>query len=157
MIALKLRGDGMSCRKLMIAGSLALATFGLAACETTEGYRQKMTGWQGRTGDDLLIEWGNPLERSNLSDGRQVWSYKKRSEVTSGDYYRDESRQVTRHVKDKDGKDRTETITETYPVYVPKSTTELECTTRFILTQAPAQRIEDVKFEGNGCVAEEKS
>jgi hypothetical protein len=147
----------MFIRKLLFAASVCAASLALAACETAEGYRQQMTGWQGRTGDDLLVEWGNPLERSNLSDGRQVWSYKKRSEVTSGDYYRTESRQATRRFRDKDGKERTETITETFPVYVPRSTTLLECTTRFILTPAPALRIEDVKFEGDGCVAPEKN
>jgi hypothetical protein len=150
-------GLDMSIRKLVFAAALGASALGLAACETAEGYRQKMTGWQGRSGDDLLVEWGNPLERSSLSDGRQVWSYKKRSEVTSGDYYRDESRQVTRKFKDKDGKEKSETITETFPVYVPKSTTILECTTRFVLTQPPALRIEDVKFEGDGCVAPEKN
>ena len=95
----------MSIRKLVFAAALGASALGLAACETAEGYRQQMSGWQGRTGDDLLVEWGNPLERSSLSDGRQVWSYKKRSEVTSGDYYRDESRQVTRKFRDKDGKE----------------------------------------------------
>ena len=53
----------MSIRKLVFAAFLGASALGLAACETAEGYRQKMTTWQGRTGDDLMVEWGNPLER----------------------------------------------------------------------------------------------
>lgn len=134
--------------------TFAAAAMTLSGCVSAEGYRQQMSTWQGRMGDDLIIEWGAPQDRSTLSDGRQVWSYSRSSVEQQAGYYRDEQRQVKRTVTDKDGKQRVETITETFPVWQPPQSYTSACTTRFVLS--PAQRIETVTFEGNGCVAPEQ-
>ena len=143
----------MTFRKLAMAASAALAAT-LSACVTEEGYRQEMSTWQGRMGDDLLIAWGPPDRRSTLSDGRELWSYARTTVNEQAGYYRDEQRQVTRTFTDKDGKTRTETITETYPVWQPPQTYRSTCETRFVLA---AQRIQEVTFNGNGCVAPERN
>jgi hypothetical protein len=130
------------------------AALALCACVTEEGYRQEMATWQGRMGDDLLIAWGPPANRSALSDGREVWLYHKTTENRQEGYYRDEQRQVTRTITDKDGKQKTETITETFPVWQPPQVYRQTCETRFVLS--PAQRIQEVSFNGNGCVAPER-
>ncbi|MDP3738474.1 MAG: hypothetical protein Q8R02_13860 [Hyphomonadaceae bacterium] len=132
----------------------AAASLTLAACVTEEGYRKEMATWQGRMGDDLLIKWGPPSSKSTLSDGREVWLYNKTTVNEQAGYYRDESRQVTRKFKDKDGKEKTETITETYPVWQPPQTYRSSCQTRFVLA---AQRVQEVGFDGNGCVAPEQN
>jgi hypothetical protein len=147
----KLKVAIMSIRKMMAA----LACLILAACETAEGYRQQMTGWQGRPGDDLLIEWGPPDSKATLSDGREMWQYEKSFVSESAGYYRDETRQATRTFTDKDGKQRSETISETYPVWQPPTTTRSFCATRFVLSTA--RRIEQVSFDGNACVAPERN
>mgnify|MGYP003412227480 CR=1 FL=1 len=134
--------------------ALAAAAITLAACVTEEGYRQEMVTWQGRMGDDLLIKWGPPQAKSTLSDGREVWLYNKTTVNEQAGYYRDESRQVTRTFRDRDGKEKTETITETFPVYQPPQTYRSTCQTRFVLA---AQRIQEVGFDGNGCVAPEQN
>jgi hypothetical protein len=133
---------------VMAAGAM------LSACETAEGYRQQMSTWQGRTGDDLVIRWGPPQQRQSLSDGREVWVYDKTTETRQEAYYRDEKRNVTRTFTDKDGKQKTETIEETFPVLQPARTIRTSCQTRFVLA---AQRVQDVTFEGDACVAEERN
>jgi hypothetical protein len=135
--------------------ALALAASLVAACETVEGYRQQMASWQGRMGDDLLIDWGPPDERTSLSDGRILWSYRRDFTTQTGGYYRDETRNVTRTYTDKDGQKRTETISETFPVWEPPTTRDTWCATRFILS--PTQRIEQVSFDGPACVAAERN
>ena len=102
-----------------------------------------------------MIAWGAPDERSTLSDGREMWSYYKTSVTESAGYYRDETRNVTRTFTDKDGKSKTETITETFPVWQPPTTYRSNCSTRFILSSA--KRIEQVSFDGNACVAAERN
>jgi hypothetical protein len=141
----------MKFRFLAIA---AVAAAALSACATEEGYRQEMSSWQGRMGDDLVIAWGPPNARSSLSDGREVWSYNKTTVNEQSGYYRDEKRNVTRTFTDKDGKSKTETITETFPVWQPPQTYTSSCETRFVLS---AQRIQEVSFNGNGCVAPERN
>lgn len=143
----------MTFHKLALAAPVVLA-LALSACVTEEGYRQQMATWQGRIADDLVIEWGAPQEKSTLSDGRQVWTYNRSSVEQQAGYYRDEQREVKRVITDKDGKQRTETITETYPVWQPPQTYTSACTTRFVLSRM--QRIEEVRFEGNACLAEER-
>lgn len=138
-------------RLRLIAGALA-SMLAIAACVTEEGYRQEMGTWQGRMADDLLIAWGPPDSKSALSDGRELWSYAKTTVNQQAGYYRDEKREVTRTFTDKDGKAKTETITETYPVWQPPQTYRSTCETRFVLA---AQRIQEVTFNGNGCVAPE--
>lgn len=141
--------------RITLAALGLVAALALSACETSEGYRQQMSTWQGRMGDDLMIAWGPPADRTTLSDGRQMWSYDRAFRSESAGYYRDESRQVTRTYTDRDGKQRIETITETFPVWQPPSVTHSSCTTRFILS--PSQRIEQVTFEGDACLAPERN
>ncbi len=126
----------------------------VAGCETAEGYRQEMSTWQGRHGDDLLIAWGPPDRTAKLSDGREMWSYEKSYVRESAGHYRDETRQVTRTFTDEDGERRSETISETFPVWEPPSTWRSSCDTRFVLT--PTHRIDQVSFEGDACVAPEQ-
>ncbi len=127
----------------------------LGACETAEGYRQEMSTWQGRTSDDLLIQWGPPTSKGALTSGGEVWAYDKEFTTEIAGYYQDESRQVTRTFTDKDGKQKTETITETFPVWRPPSVTHSTCSTHFVIT--PAHRIEQVTFDGDACVAPERN
>lgn len=133
--------------------AIAAAAFTLAACATAEGYRQQMSMWEGRLGDDLMIDWGPPVDRSMLDNGRELWTYHKTQVTESEGYYRDETRTVTRTFTDRDGKTRTEQIQETFPVWQPPQTYHSECQTRFVIGQS--RRIEQVSFEGNGCVAPE--
>lgn len=139
----------MSSRFFMIVAAGALL---LSACETAEGYRQRMSLWQGRLSDDLVIDWGAPQDKAALNDGREVWTYSRTSVSQSAGYYRDETRQVKRTFTDKEGKQKTETIEETFPVWVPPTTTRSNCQTRFIV--GASHRIEQVSFDGDGCVAE---
>jgi hypothetical protein len=140
--------------KLRFLAVAIAAAATLSACVTEEGYRQEMGSWQGRMGDDLLIAWGPPDSRSGLSDGREVWNYRKTTVNEQAGYYRDEKRNVTRTFTDKEGKTKTETITETYPVWQPPQTYRSTCETRFVLG---GQRIQEVSFNGNGCVAPERN
>jgi hypothetical protein len=140
-------------RNIVLAAAGIGAALSLAACETAEGYRQQMSTWQGKPGDDIIIQWGQPQNRNVLSDGREVWIYNKVSEQHYDSYYKDEQRQVKRTFTDKDGKQKTETITETYPVLQPARTVRSACETRFVLAQRVVQ---EVTFTGEACVAEEK-
>jgi hypothetical protein len=133
----------------LLAGVLALA-----ACATAEGYRQRMTQEIGRTTDDVLVRWGPPESRTPMSNERELWVYTKTMIDERAGYYRDEKREVTRTFTDKDGKQKSETITETYPVWQPPQTYRSTCTTRFVIGGG---RVEDVTFDGEGCVAEEIS
>jgi hypothetical protein len=132
----------------------ALAASLLAACETTEGYRQQMVGWQGRSSDELLVQWGPPTSKSTMSDGRELWQYQKETVTETAGYYQDQTRQVMRTVTDEDGKQRQETISETYPVWQPPTTSRSNCSTRFVVNKA--HLVEQVTFDGAACVAPEQ-
>jgi len=99
-----------------------------------------------------MMRWGPPHERAQMSAGREMWSYTKTTVDERAGYYRDETREVKRTFTDKDGKKQTETIEETFPVWVPPQVIRSTCATRFVLGGG---RVEDVTFEGEGCVAEE--
>lgn len=144
----------MMFRTIVSLGVLA-STLALAACETAEGYRQQMSTWQGRHGDDLIIAWGPPDSTAMLSDGREMWEYDKTYIHESAGHYRDETRQVTRTFVDDEGHTRSETISESYPVWEPPTTSRSHCSTRFVLTDT--RRIEQVSFDGSACVAPERN
>lgn len=127
------------------------AALTLAACETTEGYQARMNMWVGRTSDDLTVDWGAPNAKAPLTDGREVWSYSKTTVRQQDGYYQDETRQVKRKFTDKDGKEKTETIEETYPVWKPPQTFTSQCDTRFVI--GASHRVEQVSFNGDGCIA----
>jgi hypothetical protein len=139
--------------KLHAFASALIGLAVLAGCATAEGYRQQMDTWKGRSGDDLIIEWGQPTSRAPLSDGREVWNYVRSEEIRTDAYYTDEKREVKRTVTDKDGNQKTETITETYPVLHPARTSRSTCETRFVMSN---RIVLEVTFAGDACVAEEK-
>lgn len=130
----------------------AAALLGLGACATEEGYRQHMGLLLGASSDALLVDWGPPQTRTPMSSGRELWSYTKITVDERAGYWRDEQRQVTRKITDKDGKEKTETITENFPVWEPPQTLRSVCTTRFVMAGG---HVENVSFDGDACVAEE--
>ena len=132
-----------------VLGACAMA---VSACATEEGYRQHMSMEMGRASDDIMMRWGPPQNRSSMSNGREMWSYTKTTVDEQDGYYRDETRQVKRTFTDKDGKQKNETIEETFPVWQPPRVYRSTCSTRFVMGGG---RVEDVTFEGDGCVAEE--
>lgn len=140
----------MTFRKLAFVALAASAM--LSACATEEGYRQHMNLLYGQSADAILVNWGPPQDRTSMSEGRELWSYTKTTVDQREGFYRDEQRQVKRTVTDKDGKQRVETITETFPVWQPPQTYRSTCTTRFVMG---GSRVESVSFDGEGCVAEE--
>jgi hypothetical protein len=141
-------------RSLIALSTIAVA-LALSACETEEGYRQQLAAWAGRTGDDLIIRWGTPQSKTPLSDGREVWIYTKTTVTEQAAYYSDETRQVQRTYTDKDGKQKTETISETYPVLHPAQTIRSTCQTRFVMS--PDHRVLESTFDGPACVAPESN
>jgi hypothetical protein len=136
-------------KRLLAAITLAGA---LSACVSAEGYRQHMNLMVGASTDAVLVDWGPPQSRTPMSEGRELWSYAKTIVDDRAGYWRDDTREVKRTYKDKDGVERTETITETFPVWEPPQTFRSQCTTRFVMASS---RVQDVSFDGEGCVAEE--
>ena len=132
-----------------VLGACVRAT---SACATEGGWRQHVGREMGRASDDIMMRWGPPQNRSSMSNGREMWSYTKTTVDEQDGYYRDETRQVKRTFTDKDGKQKTETIEETFPVWQPPRVYRSTCSTRFVMGGG---RVEDVTFEGDGCVAEE--
>ncbi len=132
--------------------AIGVSAMALSACATEEGYRQHMSMEMGRASDDIMMRWGPPQNRSSMSNGREMWSYTKTTVDEQEGYYRDETRQVKRTFTDKDGKQKTETIEETFPVWQPPRVYRSTCSTRFVMGGG---RVEDVTFDGDGCVAEE--
>jgi hypothetical protein len=139
----------MPFRNALIAMASALA---LVACVTQEGYRQHMSLLQGAPSDSILLDWGPPQSRTPMSDGRELWAYSKTTVDEQAGYWRDETREVKRTYRDRDGVERTETITETFPVWQPPQVYRSSCSTRFVMAQG---RVETVSFDGDGCLAEE--
>lgn len=138
--------------KRRLALAAAAAALALSACATAEGYRQHMSLLQGASSDAILVDWGPPQSRTPMSNGAELWSYTKTTVDEREGYWRDETREVKRKVTDKDGKERVETISETFPVWQPPQTLRSICTTRFVMA---ASRVSDVSFDGDGCIAEE--
>jgi hypothetical protein len=136
-------------RIAVLAAASALA---LSACATEEGYRQHMDMLMGVSSDEILFKWGPPQSSAPMSNGRDLWSYTKTNVEERAGYWRDEVREVKRTFRDKDGNEKTETISETFPVWEPPQVYRSTCTTRFVVGGG---RVEDVSFDGSGCVAEE--
>ena len=42
----------------------------VSACATEEGYRQHMSLLQGSSADAVLVDWGPPLSRTPMPNGR---------------------------------------------------------------------------------------
>lgn len=138
--------------KRLFAITLLASALSLSACVSAEGYRQHMDLLVGAPSDAVLVDWGPPQSRTPMSDGRELWSYSKTTVDDRAGYWRNDTREVKRTYKDKDGVERTETITETFPVWEPPQTFRARCNTRFVIASG---RVQDVSFDGEGCVAEE--
>jgi hypothetical protein len=136
-------------RRIAILAASALA---LSACATEEGYRQHMDTLMGVPTDEIMFKWGPPQSSAPMSNGRDLWSYTKTTVDEREGYWRDEVREVKRTYRDKDGNEKTEIITETFPVWEPPQVYRSTCTTRFVMAGG---RVENVSFDGSGCVAEE--
>jgi len=136
-------------RRLAILAASALA---LTACVSEEGYRQHMGLLVGSSSDDILFKWGPPQSSAPMSNGAELWSYTKTTVDERAGYWRDETREVKRTFRDKEGNEKTEIITETYPVWEPPQVYRSTCTTRFVIGRG---QVQDVSFNGEGCVAEE--
>lgn len=132
--------------------AIAAALLALSACATAEGYRQHMDLLMGAPSDAVLVDWGPPQNRTPMASGGELWSYTRTTVDEREGYWRDETREVKRRVTDKDGKEREEIITETFPVWQPPQTFRATCTTRFVMNSG---RVADISFDGDGCVAEE--
>jgi hypothetical protein len=131
---------------------LAASALALSACATEEGYRQHMDMLMGVSSDDIMFKWGPPQSSAPMSNGRDLWSYTKTTVDEREGYWRDEVREVKRTYRDKEGNEKTEIITETFPVWEPPQVYRSTCTTRFVMAGG---RVENVSFDGSGCVAEE--
>lgn len=136
-------------RRIAILAASALA---LSACVTEEGYRQHMDMLMGVSSDEILFKWGPPQSSAPMSNGRDLWSYTKTNVEEREGYWRDEVREVKRTYRDKEGNEKTEIISETFPVWEPPQVYRSTCTTRFVMGGG---RVENVSFDGSGCVAEE--
>jgi hypothetical protein len=136
-------------RRIAILAASALA---LSACATEEGYRQHMDMLMGVSSNEIMFKWGPPQSSAPMSNGRDLWSYTKTTVDEREGYWRDEVREVKRTYRDKDGNEKTEIITETFPVWEPPQVYRSTCTTRFVMAGG---RVENVSFDGSGCVAEE--
>jgi hypothetical protein len=137
-------------KRMILAATVA--ALALSACATAEGYRQRMSLLMGAPSDAVLVDWGPPQSRTPMSNGAELWSYTRTTVDERAGYWRDETREVKRKVVDKDGKERLETISETFPVWEPPQTFRSVCTTRFVMSSG---HVSDVSFDGDGCVAEE--
>lgn len=133
-------------------GALALSVLSLSGCATVEGYRQRMDLLTGKTADMILVEWGTPISKADLSDGSELWVYERETENRSGGYWTTQSRTRTEHFV-VDGKKKTRTVTYSEPYYEPVVVTRSFCETRFVM--GTDHRVKQVSFEGDGCVAEE--
>lgn len=66
--------------------SVALLIFtavGLAGCATTEG-GQGQVKWVGKNTAQVIEQWGQPQDKSTLSDGSSLWVFKKDNTATMG-------------------------------------------------------------------------
>lgn len=132
---------------------LLAASAALAACATVEGYRQQTALWIGATTDTLLVERGAPVQRERLSDGREVWVYFVQEHHHTDGYATSipHTRTISRKNADGEVVQFTQTYYETR--YEPPRDWWTECETRFIIGRDG--RVEDFRFVGDGCVAEE--
>lgn len=125
----------------------------LAACATTEGYRQQTAQFVGAHSDALLLEWGSPVAQDRLSDGSEVWTYYREFEHQTAGGNRPVTRSRTVRYEDENGDVHTRTESYTDYVYEPPRYWTTECETRFIIGHDGIVR--DFRFVGDACVAEE--
>ncbi|KAA5803849.1 hypothetical protein F1654_08605 [Alkalicaulis satelles] len=132
---------------------ITAAAMALAACATSEGYRQQTEQFLGAHADTLIVEFGSPMSRDRLSDGSEVWTYQSRERRFQPGGYRSVPRERRITYRDSEGRRRERTEQYTDTVYEPPREWTVECETRFILS--PDRRVTDFRFQGEGCVAPE--
>ena len=132
-----------------------LSLLALAACATAEGYRQKTSQWVGAHADQLLLDWGPPVDKSGMSEGREMWTYFVEESYTTGGNYTQVPHERWVETVDEDGEriKRKETVYES--VYNPPVDHFTQCETRFVI--APDGYVETFSFQGDACVAVEES
>lgn len=132
---------------------IAAAALVLAACATTEGYRQQTSLLMGRPANALLVEMGPPVSRDRMAGGGEVWTYYRQRDHYSPGGPRTVQRSRTVTYRDEHGvrRQRIETWDET--VYDPPREWSTSCETRFVIDRTGI--VVDFRFEGSDCVAEE--
>lgn len=140
-------------RRLSLLATLAVVV-AVTGCATVEGYRQHMDLMVGYHSDQLQVEWGPPDRVSKLSNGDELWVYRKFtthqegnsfSQVPSGSYQE--------KYKDKKGNSKVRTVTTYASVWVPPREWETYCETRFVIS--PDHHVLSTGFEGPDCIAKE--
>ena len=140
-------------RRLSLITVMAVVVV-VTGCATAEGYRQRLDLMAGYHSDQLQVEWGPPDRVSELTDGSELWVYRKITVRHSGNSYSqvpDGSYQEK--YKDKKGNIKTRTVTTYASVWVPPETWETYCETRFVVSRD--HRVLSTGFEGPDCVAKE--
>jgi len=127
---------------------VAFAAVGLTGCATTEGEPAKVT-WVGKNSAQVIGEWGQPQEKSVLSDGSSLWVFKKKNTATIGN-------QAPVHMVHKQ---RTETYVDSgvtrsrqvdydEPEYDRGALFNADCEARFIIKD---DVVTSATIKGNGC------
>ncbi|XBQ17510.1 MAG: hypothetical protein ABL308_06410 [Oceanicaulis sp.] len=136
-------------RLIMIAAAAAV----LAGCATAEGYRQQVEQFVGAHSDAILLEWGPPVARDQLSDGSEIWVYFNEERRYDPGGYRSIPRERRITYYDDKGNERTRVEQYEDTVYEPPREWWTECETRFVI--GPDSRVRDFRFSGDACLAEE--
>jgi len=140
-------------RRLSLIAVVAAVVF-VTGCATVEGYRQHMDLMTGMHSDQLQVDWGPPDRVSELSNGDELWIYRKITERQSGNSYSQVANgSYQEKYKDKKGRVKTRTVTTYESVWVPPKYWETYCETRFVIS--PDHRVRSYGFEGSDCVAKE--
>ena len=140
-------------RRLSLLTAVA-AVIVVTGCATAEGYRQRMDLVTGTHTDQLQVEWGVPDRVTLLSDGKELWIYRKETLRQSGNSYDQvPTGSYQEEYKDKKGNKKTRTVTTYTEVWVPPKEWVTFCETRFVIS--PDQRVLSTGFEGPDCVAKE--
>ena len=140
-------------RRLSIIAVLSVV-IAATGCATVEGYRQHMDLMTGMHSDQLQVDWGPPDRVSELSNGDELWIYRKITQRQSGNSYSQVPNGSSQEkYKDKKGREKTRTVTTYDTVWVPPEYWETYCETRFVIS--PDHRVRSYGFEGSDCVAKE--
>jgi hypothetical protein len=140
-------------RRLKIIAAVAVVV-AVTGCATAEGYRQRMDLMAGYHSDQLQVEWGPPDRVSELTNGNELWVYRKITVRHSGNSYSQvPNGSYQEKYKDKKGNVKIRTVTTYDSVWVPPEEWETYCETRFVVS--PDHKVLSTGFEGSDCVAKE--
>ncbi len=146
---------------------VAIPSFFILGCATTENYEAILNQWVGKSESELVTAWGIPKDNYKLDDGGKILLYSNSHSVETGGYsytmpqttYRTETIQGT-PVYSRDpiatmqsAQPRTYQIktTENVTTTVPKAIKNYSCETRFHLDNKGI--VKDWKWQGNDCVS----